>query len=187
LQICCTNFLRTMYGIHDSHLETLHMVNPTTKATMDRAKADGAEFLKRLHKRPALLSFEMSEELRIDGLFRYSDMPSCEIRRQDPKKRPVLHAMVVLGARKLDDGTFMYACLNSWANKLFVEFSHQYLARSNAKFMWILEDVSVEELPLVGVPVRRFDGMAAETACEFASDCDEDEEQEDDNDDEEFY
>lgn len=57
-----------------------------------------------------------------------------------PSKDDKMHAIVLVGARQMRDGSWRFLLQNWWPNMQFLEVSPQYFENSNAFLHWVMEE-----------------------------------------------
>eukprot|EP00428_Durinskia_dybowskii_P060648 CAMPEP_0170381586 /NCGR_PEP_ID=MMETSP0117_2-20130122/14490_1 /TAXON_ID=400756 /ORGANISM="Durinskia baltica, Strain CSIRO CS-38" /LENGTH=360 /DNA_ID=CAMNT_0010637171 /DNA_START=330 /DNA_END=1412 /DNA_ORIENTATION=+ len=181
-RLSAVNFLRSVYGITSDQMDTIQLNVPTSPDMAKRLLKDNLLLRAKLSQHPALLSFELGADFHTEGIFSYDGTPSCQVER-DQGKKPVYHAMVLIGMRNA--GTkYFYLCMNFWRTKFFVELSDEYLARCNGKISTLHVDIPLDEL-LYFENVPRFNGLSVETAVEMEGAKEDDEEEDDEEEDDE--
>eukprot|EP01032_Pedospumella_encystans_P011312 gene11312-13158_t len=139
------------YGIGRRFRDTYHVCYGSCEEFIARQQSDFACIIDRLHTRPAVLSFLMGQDLHIPGMFSYRGTPSVETERCQfdfDYIEKTFHAVLV-GARKEKD-TFYFLAQTSLPDKVFVEFSGEYLALSEAQITFVQDTAPMELLMHLG-------------------------------------
>lgn len=169
-------FLQTAYGIGARFKEIYRLTSATSEEMLARQRDECERIMVRLRTRPAILSFVMGSDFRVPGKFSYDGTPSMEAECVQSNYKQILHAVVLVGARRTGD-RFFFMAQNFWESKQFVEFSDEYLARSEATVTFIKDAAPLDLITPLRQRVRCFAGQSVETAPEFgdsedSDDCD---------------
>ena len=138
------------YGIGRRFRETYHVCFGSCEEFVARQRSDFACVTDRLRTRPAVLSLLMGQDLHIPGMFSYRGTPSVETERCQFDYIEQTFYVVLVGARKEED-TYYFLAQTSLSDKVFVEFSGEYLALSEAQITFVQDSAPMELLMHLGV------------------------------------
>ena len=120
------------------------------------------EILQNVSLKPALVStFKVYDDFLESKEVSFSGKPKTNT------KRPQMHSMVLIGARKSATGEYFFLLQNWWEGRYFIEFSGEYMSHCDPKITFVTKAITRK----LELSTYVCDALYAETSADAAETC----------------